>query len=384
MGYPFNTTPLNESLLTLNQLAIEESACYQIKCKNNVTTEEILSANNQLVLIKAAKVVVYESDSLMPREFDVFLGVLDTALKEFEKQNPRPEKPTPCKHLDKDKRLRTLKGNITKVVNQCLNCGSSTDDFKKVNTLNWQELPSFDCDLKLVGRERYSLWQEEQRKVVNSIVGDDNALVMFNYEEFDNHYKRKKPRPISPMDCLHENTMLTLRVYSETSDAVVKQCSSCGKHIKSVSKKSVTDLATLPAFNKKTESALYESISHWCDEHLKAVSQARNTHYLGVIEKVETGVIAIEDKTTFGAYYDSPEWQRTRKRILGRDSYECQSCSSNAECVHHIVYDRLGCENDLDLISLCNRCHSEVHHHQNLFETQYRLAPKDIKTLLQR
>jgi len=61
-----------------------------------------------------------------------------------------------------------------------------------------------------------------------------------------------------------------------------------------------------------------------------------------------------------GAYYLLPEWGRTVKRIMDRDDNQCQSCGKQAEMVHHLVLDRLGQENDYDLISLCWGCNRVI------------------------
>ena len=62
-------------------------------------------------------------------------------------------------------------------------------------------------------------------------------------------------------------------------------------------------------------------------------------------------------------YLRTPEWQATRKRILKRDRYQCQGCNAYGRIlhVHHYTYERLGCEDDADLITLCLDCHEELH-----------------------
>lgn len=62
-------------------------------------------------------------------------------------------------------------------------------------------------------------------------------------------------------------------------------------------------------------------------------------------------------------YLKTPEWLVTRKRILKRDNYTCQGCQAQKVLlhVHHYTYARLGCEDDEDLITLCEVCHDELH-----------------------
>lgn len=69
------------------------------------------------------------------------------------------------------------------------------------------------------------------------------------------------------------------------------------------------------------------------------------------------------------AFYTSTAWEHKRREILQRDNYECQRCKSRgmfsrAEVVHHIKHlkDRpdLALDDD-NLVSVCARCHNELH-----------------------
>lgn len=69
--------------------------------------------------------------------------------------------------------------------------------------------------------------------------------------------------------------------------------------------------------------------------------------------------------------YQSVEWQKKRNTILERDNYTCALCGSHGEDgslmhVHHLTYAH--CKNgkawdcpDEDLVTLCDKCHKEVH-----------------------
>ena len=72
-------------------------------------------------------------------------------------------------------------------------------------------------------------------------------------------------------------------------------------------------------------------------------------------------------------FYKNPHWIRMRESILVRDGYQCQECKihelrRSAECVHHIFprdqYKEYQWE-PWNLISLCNKCHDEMHNHFN-------------------
>lgn len=60
-------------------------------------------------------------------------------------------------------------------------------------------------------------------------------------------------------------------------------------------------------------------------------------------------------------YLASPDWARRRERIFQRDHGACRKCGAPAADVHHVTYERLFCELDDDLISLCAGCHELEH-----------------------
>lgn len=62
-------------------------------------------------------------------------------------------------------------------------------------------------------------------------------------------------------------------------------------------------------------------------------------------------------------YIQSPEWDVIRRERLAIDDYTCQGCGCQNKPldVHHLTYERFGHEDIDDLLSLCRRCHQEVH-----------------------
>jgi len=76
-------------------------------------------------------------------------------------------------------------------------------------------------------------------------------------------------------------------------------------------------------------------------------------------------------------YLNSDEWKKKRAERLKLDNYECQCCGATDDLqIHHITYDRLGNENiDYDLITLCKKCHWQLH---TTIEV-YNKRVKDIK-----
>lgn len=69
---------------------------------------------------------------------------------------------------------------------------------------------------------------------------------------------------------------------------------------------------------------------------------------------------------TYQQYLRSPYWRAIRRRALIAASWVCQQCyRSQREDVilevHHLTYDRLGCEVPGDLKVLCGDCHKAAH-----------------------
>jgi 5-methylcytosine-specific restriction endonuclease McrA len=64
-------------------------------------------------------------------------------------------------------------------------------------------------------------------------------------------------------------------------------------------------------------------------------------------------------------YLQSDYWKELRETKIMESNGRCQKCkrTSNLQ-VHHLTYDRKGCERLSDLMVLCERCHEKAH---NLF-----------------
>jgi len=69
-----------------------------------------------------------------------------------------------------------------------------------------------------------------------------------------------------------------------------------------------------------------------------------------------------EWKHFYKLYIDSKEWKKRSKAIKNERGNKCQLCSSFESLqVHHNTHERIGHEDDADLIVLCRRCHSKFH-----------------------
>lgn len=76
-------------------------------------------------------------------------------------------------------------------------------------------------------------------------------------------------------------------------------------------------------------------------------------------------------KDWYNRYLKSPEWRERADRILERDGYRCRVCNSPHRLqVHHRTYERLGHEEDGDLVVLCAECHDVFHTNKRLANTR--------------
>jgi hypothetical protein len=379
MPYPFDTSPLEAYLPKLRKLQKDEAVaryalgqCLRDPEESTFWKKELSTLEEQLKAIKSTKI-------LESRNFDIFLSELDNALEVYLHENPVPPKPIACEHRKFERRLKTHRDNSTHIVDQCLNCGSLVRSYKKSHEESFPTLTPFDHHLRSKENIEYYQWWFSRNTIVNQIVDNQGRPPEFNEEAFKKSYKVNYHEPTSPEYCTHESWELRIRLYSN-SDAVVKQCNHCGVHIKAVSKKNIPNYFELPHFDSEARDLCYSIHSEWSKRYYAALKTAQKEFKSSISKKIALGEIKIKETSTFELYYSTPEWNRTRDRIFKRDKYKCQACSTKAECIHHIVYDRLGRENDMDLISLCISCHEAVHAYQNKQGFRYKLTPKEIAT----
>lgn len=62
-------------------------------------------------------------------------------------------------------------------------------------------------------------------------------------------------------------------------------------------------------------------------------------------------------------YLKTEHWQQFRKKALKHYHYQCQKCDATGVRldVHHLTYERRGCELLEDVITLCKECHEKEH-----------------------
>ena len=64
---------------------------------------------------------------------------------------------------------------------------------------------------------------------------------------------------------------------------------------------------------------------------------------------------------------DVPAYERLHRQVLERDGWRCQDCGRQDNLqVHHIrPRSRLGDDSEVNLITLCEKCHSGLHGARN-------------------
>lgn len=66
------------------------------------------------------------------------------------------------------------------------------------------------------------------------------------------------------------------------------------------------------------------------------------------------------------SYINSEPWKEKCKAIKTTRGNKCQICGSESNLqVHHNTYERLGCEDDNDLVLICKSCHFLFHRRFN-------------------
>ena len=60
---------------------------------------------------------------------------------------------------------------------------------------------------------------------------------------------------------------------------------------------------------------------------------------------------------------DSDAYRKLHRSILERDHWRCQVCGALTSLeVHHLIFrGRLGNDNERNLITVCHKCHREIH-----------------------
>lgn len=381
MGYPFNDNPLDEYLSKLFHLKIDEFNANCIRLDKTASKEERDAAGADIETLSEKIRELKNQFNIPERDLDQFKSPTELAVEKFLLENPEPPKPETynCKHGQTQVVRRRFRNGSLHVVVQCIDCGCQPSALQK-KEYNLDALPDFDEDLHKRLTFEWDVWESARYDVYAAEMKKGNDLPEFDEKGFNSNFQSEDPPP-SFESCDHSHTEARLRTYKSGSTAVVLQCILCGHHTGSSSKSKYPNFSLLPSFDERLKERCKIEISAWCRRRGDAWRSAHLEHRKKVQQLIQAGEIASKDNSRFGTYYSSSEWERARARILQRDDHECQACNRPAECVHHIVYDRLGAENDLDLISLCNNCHNLIHQEQRNLQNILRMSPNQIREL---
>lgn len=66
------------------------------------------------------------------------------------------------------------------------------------------------------------------------------------------------------------------------------------------------------------------------------------------------------DSMNYNHYLAGDHWRSFRAKIL-RKWPKCLVCGKPSEVVHHVTYERLGAEWEMDVRALCHQCHDRLH-----------------------
>lgn len=80
--------------------------------------------------------------------------------------------------------------------------------------------------------------------------------------------------------------------------------------------------------------------------------------YKKIITCKDTGEVCVG----YRKYLESKHWMLLRKLLVKKDS-RCAICNeiTNNLQLHHLSYERIGFEKEMDLLILCDSCHKLVH-----------------------
>lgn len=90
---------------------------------------------------------------------------------------------------------------------------------------------------------------------------------------------------------------------------------------------------------------------------IRAMMREARRHEPGYVQQAT-------ERPKYGEYMKSVEWRARADWYLSHANSTCADCGGKATHVHHLSYDRLGCEADEDLICLCWHCHETRHGRQ--------------------
>ena len=150
-----------------------------------------------------------------------------------------------------------------------------------------------------------------------------------------------------PFSCDHVTTQVRFYVSASNATRYGFQCVNCGKWKEC--KRAILSTEQIASAELRDDDLSTAVRRQYCKAQALASMQRARDHADAWWENYRT-------------YLGTDEWQEKRRQVLTRDKSICQMCyASRAVQVHHLSYKHLGDEPLTDLVSVCIRCHSQIH-----------------------
>jgi hypothetical protein len=107
LSYPFDNNPFEIYFLELRKWRGVERSSYQALFKARVNGEDYSALAKKFTEASERIKSLKQQYTLPKRDFDIYLGEVDLALEEYEREFPKQEKPLPCSHSKTEIRLRS-------------------------------------------------------------------------------------------------------------------------------------------------------------------------------------------------------------------------------------------------------------------------------------
>lgn len=154
------------------------------------------------------------------------------------------------------------------------------------------------------------------------------------------HYSDPE-RPLHPENCPHEQRVYRTYQNAAGREEVRYQCLRCGERGKPVSRARQLDLGLV----------VDELAPCVPDDSVRRIESYRRDG----AERLRRWFAC------YRAYFQSPEWQSIRRRVLSRDKKQCQGClQEEAVEAHHLTYANIGGEFLFELVAIGARCQAKL------------------------
>lgn len=169
-------------------------------------------------------------------------------------------------------------------------------------------------------------------------------------------------------DCNLDLIGLAHKTMTPSPKHVIKKCNKCKCDVEMLVKSRVA----LVQISAKKYKAICDACKESEARNLQAklnkvwVKEKKKPKPKFLIERdVESNKEYTEEELRFMPYDEflkTAYWLRFRALAIKRASYKCDECKSKRNLhVHHLTYERRGCEAIDDVVVLCKHCHAKRH-----------------------